>query len=900
MTLHEAIEKVISDAGRPLSVQEIALEINKSGLYQKGDGKPVSEFQIFSRINNYKNLFKVNKQSRVEITKDYNSFLDALRSFNFNNINSPEKAIQFILLGLFIERIVLAKPSLLKSLYIKSGSTNINSFNNRKLRYLQIANVIQQKYFNSFPLEFSYINDDDWSDFIKPAFKLLDSYSALIRDSDDISFSIFFKKVLIGLYKIWSNFGFEISDSELSAFVTTLVHPKKGDRIYDPFAGIGNFLCELNERFPSHELNYTAKEIQPTLAFIGILNMTLGINGSFTFSLGDSFQGPVSNETDKFDWIVTFPPFIPSNNKNIISSSKIIRLIIDSLKTDGKAVIIVNNRLFDSNKKEEAELRKQIIEHGYLEAIYQLPHGLNSIKNSSNYSVIKLNKSGKKRDLVFGEFQLKGTYSRFDEDSPKSLNEPDAIYIPSLDTWKYNFIKSNNYNLNFNKYALREDTFKLLQSKNVLSISNVIKHLSTGFHIPSFELSDKGSIPYIKIRNLSNVHSKNKSTEIHQLEYIHKTNSNRGLIHQGTVLVANKGYELFPTLYDISKPSVISSNLFGIVVDTDKILPEFLCIEMQKRYFLEQVNSIRYGVAQQSVSKVDFLNLKIIVPDIERQRRVVKDYSGIPFTFSNILLGAENTSNIEGFSSIITHSLKTPIATINSDLHLLKGYLNRKSNSKEPVRWTEDIINVTQQSGDIKSNNSHNNSLDNVYDRVMRNAKRITDIVAKLSESSRVFAETKKEIVNVNTVIHEFIDDNYSHSGINFQISHSNIDLAVDTVQLSILLDNLIQNSIKHGFNEKFSGADKIIKIYWEKVIRNGVEYVEFIIENNGISLPENFNFDKYKSQKSTTNRKMGVGFGGFLIDKIVQNHDGMFELVDKSNNPLDPFQVCFNIYIPI
>lgn len=57
MTLHEAIEKLIRQTGRPMTTQQIADELNKNGWYQKKDGSKIQAFQIHGRTRNYANIF---------------------------------------------------------------------------------------------------------------------------------------------------------------------------------------------------------------------------------------------------------------------------------------------------------------------------------------------------------------------------------------------------------------------------------------------------------------------------------------------------------------------------------------------------------------------------------------------------------------------------------------------------------------------------------------------------------------------------------------------------------------------------------------------------------------------------------------------------------------------------
>ena len=61
LKLHEAIEMVIKEAGRPLTFTEIAKQINARNLYSRKDGAPVPASQISARVKNYPSWFTVNR-----------------------------------------------------------------------------------------------------------------------------------------------------------------------------------------------------------------------------------------------------------------------------------------------------------------------------------------------------------------------------------------------------------------------------------------------------------------------------------------------------------------------------------------------------------------------------------------------------------------------------------------------------------------------------------------------------------------------------------------------------------------------------------------------------------------------------------------------------------------------
>ena len=64
LKLHEAIEMVINEAGRPLTFTEIAKQINAKNLYTRKDRKLVPSSQISARIENYPTWFAVNRDEK--------------------------------------------------------------------------------------------------------------------------------------------------------------------------------------------------------------------------------------------------------------------------------------------------------------------------------------------------------------------------------------------------------------------------------------------------------------------------------------------------------------------------------------------------------------------------------------------------------------------------------------------------------------------------------------------------------------------------------------------------------------------------------------------------------------------------------------------------------------------
>lgn len=57
MTLHAAIEKLLKFKAKPMSIQEIADELNAKGWYQKKNGAKIQAIHIHGRTRSHKEIF---------------------------------------------------------------------------------------------------------------------------------------------------------------------------------------------------------------------------------------------------------------------------------------------------------------------------------------------------------------------------------------------------------------------------------------------------------------------------------------------------------------------------------------------------------------------------------------------------------------------------------------------------------------------------------------------------------------------------------------------------------------------------------------------------------------------------------------------------------------------------
>jgi hypothetical protein len=109
MTLHEAIEKVLKENGKPLKPTEIATILNDIKIYQKGDKSIIKSSQISARVNNYPSYFfkdngliylnnwdKAKKENKITTPENKEPVKINTESSDINLIGNPSE-INFLI-----------------------------------------------------------------------------------------------------------------------------------------------------------------------------------------------------------------------------------------------------------------------------------------------------------------------------------------------------------------------------------------------------------------------------------------------------------------------------------------------------------------------------------------------------------------------------------------------------------------------------------------------------------------------------------------------------------------------------------------------------------------------------------------------------------------------------------
>ena len=179
--------------------------------------------------------------------------------------------------------------------------------------------------------------------------------------------------------------------------IIQVVHPKIGERIYDPAVGSAGFLCESFEFLKKKELSTTdlktlqkktffGKEKKSLAYVIGIMNMILhGIDAPniiHTNTLAENLSD--IQDKDRYDIVLANPPFGGKERQEVQQNFPIrtgetaylfLQHFIKSLKAGGRAGIVIKNTFLSNTDNASVSLRKKLLEECNLHTVLDCPGG---------------------------------------------------------------------------------------------------------------------------------------------------------------------------------------------------------------------------------------------------------------------------------------------------------------------------------------------------------------------------------------------------------------------------------------------------------------------------------------------------------------------------------------------
>ena len=188
--------------------------------------------------------------------------------------------------------------------------------------------------------------------------------------------------------------------------------------------------------------------------------------------------------------------------------------------------------------------------------------------------------------------------------------------------------------------------------------------------------------------------------------------------------------------------------------------------------------------------------------------------------------------SLKEFTEDASHEIQTPLAIINSKMEMLIQSENLTNQQVESIK----IINHA----------------------VARLSKLNAGLVLITKIENNQYSET--EVILINELIHKTIgsfDDFIKHKNISVKLSsNAELSIVMNSTLADILINNLLNNSIKHNINDGFINI-----IINEKSL---------IFENSGLKLDNKLDpselFNRFKKRSNTDN---SIGLGLAIVKKI-------------------------------
>lgn len=217
-------------------------------------------------------------------------------------------------------------------------------------------------------------------------------------------------------------------------------------------------------------------------------------------------------------------------------------------------------------------------------------------------------------------------------------------------------------------------------------------------------------------------------------------------------------------------------------------------------------------------------------------------------------------------SSDISHMLGTTFDRIGDGLAELKG-----------VEGAEEIMVQMKDSFDYM--------------------KRLIDSVGKDFSKSKSKMKTSEKNVNDFFVAYCNGWKNYGKNTFDVRYESSVSDettFMIDEVFMKVLLDTLLDNAYRHGF-DRYKSPEHQVRIATSFVSMDNKKYILLSVANNGKPLPDGLTIEKYISRGEFCGESGRTGLGGNHVYNIAKCHDGFICLTND-----EKWSVNVEVLLPV
>ncbi|MCW3084027.1 MAG: hypothetical protein JWP12_1393 [Bacteroidetes bacterium] len=897
MKLHETIERILLEAGKPLSVKKIAQQVNKSGWYKRKDEKEVESSQIGARVRQYNNLLQ-NINGYIFLTSDH-YWKDILTSYwsvagILRGILSISE-LQFVIACVFYFKRIkdLAKHNadyakrfrIIQHMYLASsknrnipGSEKI-TFNDVIAEYLRIyPNTNREKEIEInliiSKLDTTEYNEDEFGNM----FEYLLNLTSLDSNKSPVAYT----------------------PKSILELMTGLLKPDKHKNIYDPVSGTGGLLAEA-QYATGGTLHSKAHEINHRVALLNLMNQEmhgyfntqiyakncfedLNNHETFDYIIGDLPIDGVANYNEYYSLFKQWKISAPSSGKGF---SAILLYILSKLGPGGKAVITVSES-FLFKKGKELEIRKILVEQDIVESVVGLPYGALRPNTEAKAAILVLNRNKKLK----GKIKFIRAHETSSDKQGVDLNTEEILQMymdPADEKSNVQIVDSfdllKDYNLSAYVYDAAFELNKQMRKEGGAKLLGDLVEIRSGINIDKKDQVADGDVPFIKIENLSPDVLSIYLTEEQITSRIHLPDKfYKDLIHQECILVARIGDHLKPTYF---KPSekirtiVAHGGVHTLIPKKNAIDLEYLYYQLNSEYIKEQLNRIKLGAVMPYMSISGLKQILIPYVEPKSQLEFVKTQKAniIASERAKIedkikLLGyKEERVQIESdIVRTLVHQLRPTLLNIDLEVKKIKRIVD--NNDLLDFKEGNDIGN-TEKDPQVASliTPPVDYSLSEIIQKLQHDTLQLNHVLTTVN-TVMSFKLTPGDMEEVDLIkfFKEYMKIKKIETTGSFEIevNGEHFFASINKPAFRDLIDQIFVNIRLHAF-KGVVGIKKRVQFIIRQNKERGIAIIEY--QNNGkpfLLTQKDFTDPFVKSQTST-----GSGIGGNYIYRIVQAHNG-------------------------
>lgn len=431
-------------------------------------------------------------------------------------------------------------------------------------------------------------------------------------------------------------------------FVTAVVQPSLEDKILDPACGTAGFLISAYKYLTHHysdeidmahiSENIVGYDISPEMVQLALVNMYLH---HFPDPKIHEYDTLTSEErrTEKFDCILANPPFmtpkggIQPHNKFSVTSNRsevlFVDYIIEHLRSNGKAGIIVPEGVIFQSANAYKRLRKTLIETGGLWGVISLPAGVFNPYSGVKTSILLIDKSIQTDQIVFAKITADG-YDLWAQRREIQKNDlPDVLRdlltlksglknneeITDIDNPLIRSVAktdlADDYNLSAETYKTSAIAYtgnwEMVELWEICEVQN-------WYAFDSKLFSEYEWFPLIRIRDINSWFWNTKYTGDYSEEYI---------VNNWDLLIW-MDWDFRAKLR--SDWSALLNQRTCRVRNFKWVLQKYVYYLIQKE--LDRIHWITFAVTVKHLSSKQILAIKIPLPPLEIQEQIVKELDG--------------------------------------------------------------------------------------------------------------------------------------------------------------------------------------------------------------------------------------------------------------------------------